>query len=339
MIILVIGLQLHTLPHVYTNQCLSHQQSLLLAFKGDLVDYDHSIAAGWSPSLDCCDWGGITCDRHGRVIGLDLSSQSISATLNDSSTLFALHFLQSLNLAYNDIGLLFPSGFGNLTRLTYLNLSNTYFEGQVPIEISLITRLVTLDLSSARPDTLYLQNPDLKMLIQNLTELRHLYLDNVNIVTHDWSGVISSLLPNLQVLSLKSCNLSGSLEDSSLAKLKHLSVIILDGNTFSSGIPESFADLQNLTVLSLRGCNLSGLLPYKIFQVPTVNTIDLSMNVVLEGPLPDSMGAVELQNLILSSTRVGGKLPDSIGSLKALSHMSSMGPFRSRCKTLPVFKF
>ncbi|XP_076934393.1 receptor-like protein 7 [Bidens hawaiensis] len=325
MIILVIGLQLHTLPHVVNNnQYLSHQQSLLLAFKDDLVYYDHSIAAGWSTTLDCCDWGGITCDRHGRVIGLDLSSQSISATLNDSSTLFALHFLQSLNLAYNDFGsagLLFPSGFGNLTHLTYLNLSNTYFEGQVPIEISLITRLVTLDLSSSRPDTLYLQNPDLKMLIQNLTELRHLYLDNVNIVTHDWSGVISSLLPNLQVLSLKSCNLSRSLEDSSLAKLKHLSVIILDGNTFSSGIPESFADLQNITVLSLQGCNLSGLLPYKIFQVPTINTIDLSMNVVLEGPLPDSMGAVELQNLILSGTRVGGKLPDSIGSLKALSRI------------------
>ncbi|XP_076896829.1 receptor like protein 27-like [Bidens hawaiensis] len=163
------------------------------------------------------------------------------------------------------------------------------------------------------------------MLIQNLTELRHLYLDNVNIVTHDWSGFISSLLPNLQVLSLKSCNLSGSLEDSSLAKLKHLSVIILDGNTFSSGIPESFADLQNITVLSLQGCNLSGLLPYKIFQVPTINTIDLSMNVVLEGPLPDSMGAVELQNLILSGTRVGGKLPDSIGSLKALSRVELRG--------------
>ncbi|KAI7743851.1 hypothetical protein M8C21_018093 [Ambrosia artemisiifolia] len=62
------------------------------------------------------------------------------------------------------------------------------------------------------------------------------------IFTHDdynWSGVISSFLPNLQALSFKSCNLSGPL-DSSLAKLKNLSVIRLDGNTFSSAIPDSY---------------------------------------------------------------------------------------------------
>ncbi|MFS7986284.1 putative leucine-rich repeat domain superfamily [Helianthus anomalus] len=173
---------------------------------------------------------------------------------------------------------------------------------------------------------LYIENPDLSMLIQNLTKLRHLYLDNINIFTHgyNWSKVVSSFLPNLQSLSLTSCNLSGPL-DSSLAKLKHLSVIRLDGNTFSSQIPESFADLPNLTVFSLQQCNLSGLLPYKIFQVPTLKTVDLYSNELLEGPLPDTMHALELENLILSDTRVGGRVPDSIGSLKMLSRLELSG--------------
>ncbi|KAJ0699645.1 putative leucine-rich repeat-containing, plant-type, leucine-rich repeat domain superfamily [Helianthus annuus] len=303
------------------NQCINDQQSLLLAFEND-----HSIAAGWDPSVDCCQWTGITCDTDGRVTGLDLNSQSIYGSL-DSSSLFRLGFLQSLNLAYNNFDpASLPSGFGNLTRLAYLNLSNANFEGQVPVEFSLLTNLVTLDLSSGLMYTLYIENPDLRMLIQNLTELKHLYLDNINIFTHgyDWSIVISSYLPNLQTLSLTSCNLSGPL-DSSLATLKNLSFIRLDGNNFSSVIPESFADLPNLTVFSIQQCNLSGLLPYKIFQVPTLKTVDLYSNELLEGPLPDTMHALKLENLILSYTRVGGRLPDSIGSLKMLSRLELSG--------------
>ncbi|KAK1412424.1 hypothetical protein QVD17_33669 [Tagetes erecta] len=304
---------LHTLP-VY-NQCLSYQQSLLLAFRNDLIYDDTSSIkiAGWNQSVDCCEWGGISCDTDGHVTRLDLNSDYLSGAINDSSTLFRLQFLHSLNLAYNALDFEFTAGFGNLTQLTYLNLSNTNFHAQ----FSLVTSLVTLDLSSTSA-TLNIENPDPRFfLIQNL------YLDNnINILTHDWAGVISSFLPDLRVISMQSCNLSGPL-DASLAKLKHLSVILLDENTFSSEIPDSFADLKNLTVLSLQGCNLSGTIPYKIFQVPTLKMIDFSNNVMLQGPLPEMSGALDLQNLVLSNTRVGvgGKLPDSIGSLTMLSRI------------------
>ncbi|KAI7743850.1 hypothetical protein M8C21_018092 [Ambrosia artemisiifolia] len=87
---------------IASNQCLNDQHSLLLALRNEVI-YDHSSTkiAGWNPSLDCCYWGGITCDTHGRVIRLDLNNQSIQGAINDSSSLFRLQFLQSLNLAFS----------------------------------------------------------------------------------------------------------------------------------------------------------------------------------------------------------------------------------------------
>ncbi|KAK1412410.1 hypothetical protein QVD17_33641 [Tagetes erecta] len=286
-------------PHNVHKQTLPYQKAFLgmpcqfyneLTLKHVLkhVTLRLTLIASWNQSVDCYKWGGISCHTDGHVTRLDLNDY-LSGAINDSSTLFRLHFLRSLNLAYNafDVSLL-SSGFGNLTQLTYLNLSNANFQAH---EVSLVTtKLVTLDLSSAITYTL-----DLGILIQNLTGLKD----------------------NLQVLSLKNCNLSGPL-DPSLAKLKHLSVVLLDGNTFSSEIPDSFTDLKNLTVLSLQGCNLSGTIPYKIFQVPTLKSIDFSSNVMLKGPLPEMSGALELQNLVLSNTRVKlnqnsltGRIPSS----------------------------
>lgn len=318
---------LHLIP--VSGQCLNDQKSLLLALKNNLT-FDSSLSTklvGWNQNVDCCHWGGVACDKAGHVTGLDISNESISGGIDGSSTLFGLAFLRSLNLAYNSFNSAqLPSGFGKLTQVSYLNLSNANFQGQIPGDFSLMKRLVILDLSSSPYYTLALENPDLKMLIQSLTGLRELYLDNMNITTHGyhWAEVISSSLPNLQVLSLKGCGLSGPL-DSSLAKLKYLSVIILDENTFSSDVPESFANLQNLTVLSLQACNLSGSLPKKIFQVPTLKTIDLSSNVILKGPLPEFPENGSLQNLVLSYTQVGGTLPDSIGSLRMLSRIELRG--------------
>ena len=54
--------------------------------------------------------------------------------LDNSSSLF-----QELSLAYRFYGSSIPPAFGNLTNLSYLNLSNAGFEGPIPIEISRLT--------------------------------------------------------------------------------------------------------------------------------------------------------------------------------------------------------
>ncbi|KAL6336596.1 hypothetical protein AAG906_025601 [Vitis piasezkii] len=181
------------------------------------------------------------------------------------------------------------------------------------IEISRLTRLVTIDFSTLYflgLPTLKLENPNLRKLLQNLRELRELHLN----------GALSSSVPNLRVLSLPNCYLSGPL-DSSLQKLRSLSSIRLDSNNFSAPVLEFLANFSNLTQLKLSYCGLNGTFPEKIFQVPTLQILDLSNNRLLEGSLPEFPQNRSLDSLVLSDTKFSGKVPDSIGNLKRLTRI------------------
>ncbi|GLT55695.1 hypothetical protein SLA2020_287910 [Shorea laevis] len=279
--------------------CQSEQQELLLQLK-DRLNFipDASLKlVKWDQSLDCCIWEGVKCDVKGRVTDLDLSSEWIISGIDNSSSLFNLQHLQSLNLANNSFSSIFPSKFDKLSNLRHLNLSHAGFKGQIPLEISRLTSLVTLDLSANAVFYLglKLENPNLVMLIQNLKELKHLYLDAVDISApgKEWCQALSSLA-NLKVLSMSNCHLSGPI-DCSLLKLQSLSVIRLDGN------------------------NLSGPFPEDIFQVRTLKTLNLSRNPLLEGYLKKFFLASSLETLLLSGTHFGGTLPESIGNLERLS--------------------
>ena len=107
------------------------------------------------------------------------------------------------------------AGFERLSVLTHLNLSYSGFYGQVPTAIGKLTSLISLDLSSihgiggAEIDTLYdimdsfnlllLQEPSFKTLMANLTNLRELYLDGVNISNsgEDWSKTLGNSVPHV----------------------------------------------------------------------------------------------------------------------------------------------
>lgn len=185
--------------------------------------------------------------------------------------------------------------------------------------------MVTLDLSSTSspgPHLLKIEKPDLKLLVQNLTELKELYLDGVDISSnrYNWSQAISSYLPNLSVLSLFDCSLSGPIDDS-LMKLKYLSVIRLDQNTFSCPFPVFFTRFNKLSVLSLSSCDLYGVFPQMILQLPSLHSIDVSNNRLLEGSIGEFPHNGPLQNLVISYTKFSGKIPNSVGDLRMLSRI------------------
>uniref|UniRef100_A0A2N9G593 Leucine-rich repeat-containing N-terminal plant-type domain-containing protein n=1 Tax=Fagus sylvatica TaxID=28930 RepID=A0A2N9G593_FAGSY len=240
----------------------------------------------------------VNCSDGGHVIGLNLNNESISGGLNNSSSLFHLQYLQNLSLAYNNFNSSrIPLEFGNLTNLIYLNLSNAGFAGaRFPLRF--------------------------RRLDKNLSELKELYLDGVNISAqgNEWCQAISSSLPNLRVLSMSDCNLSGPL-DSSLQNLPFLSIIRLDNNNFLLQFQNFFANFTNLTSLHLSSCGLNGSFPEKIFQVQTLQTLDLSNNGLLYGSLPEFHPNGSLRSLLLSGTKFSGALPDSIGNLKMLSRI------------------
>ncbi|ESR40801.1 lrrnt 2 domain-containing protein [Citrus sinensis] len=280
----------------------------------------------WSShqSSDCCDWSGVRCDEAGHVIGLDLSWEPIIGGLENATGLFDLQYLQSLNLGFTLFkGFQIPSRLGNLTNLTYLNLSQGGFAGEIPTEISSLTRLVTLDLSGIVPIeysyTVWIAN--LSLFLQNLTELTELHLDRVDLSASgtEWCKALS-FLPNLQVLSLSGCDLSGPINHY-LAKSRSLSVISLHYNYGLSSGTEFLAHLTNLKALDLSECGLQGKFPEKILHVPTLETLDLSINQLLQGSLPNFPKNSSLRDLILSHTGLSGTLPDSIGNLENLTRV------------------
>ncbi|KAG2404622.1 Phytosulfokine receptor [Vigna angularis] len=307
-----------------SGQIVEDQQQILLKLKNSLIfekEKSHKLVF-WNSSTDCCKWTGVTCDKEGHVIGLDLNGESINGGFDNSSTLFNLQSLRILNLSVNNFSSQIPSGFRRLKNLTYLNLSHAGFVGHIPTEISSLTRLVTLDISSlsfmfAQP--LKLEKTDLQMLVKNFTMIRQLYMDGVSVSAegNEWSNALLQL-HSLQELSMSNCNLSGPL-DHSLTRLRNLSILRLDQNNLSSPVPETFAEFPNLTTLHLSSCELTGIFPGKIFQLATLSDIDLSFNYDLNGSLPELPPNGSLQKLIVSHTRFSGALPASIGNLRQLS--------------------
>ncbi|CAK8541234.1 unnamed protein product [Lathyrus sativus] len=312
---------------VVSAKCLQHQQSLLLQLKNNLTfppQFSTKLKL-WNENTPCCNWSGVTCDHEGHVIGLDLCGEEIYGGIDNSSSLFTLQHLQKLNLAHNDFDSSIPSGFGKLVMLKYLNLSYSYNVGNIPMEISKLTRLVTLDLSSddsfSQEQRRTIYNRNLQTFLQNLTSLRQLYLNNINIsgMGKEWGN---ALLPlhDLRELSMSYCDLSGPL-DSSLTKLVNLSILILKGNNFSSSVPETFANLKNLTILSLSDCGLTDKFPQKIFRIETLSDIDLSFNYDLHGLFPDYSMKKSLHSIILTNTQFSGTIPHTISNMRLLSHL------------------
>ncbi|KAG5582273.1 hypothetical protein H5410_052900 [Solanum commersonii] len=252
-------------------------------------------------SIDCCQWSGVSCDEEGHVLALELDDEAISGGIEKSSSLFHLRYLEKLNLAYNGLySVPIPREIYKLANLMYLNLSHS-FNGQIPMELS---RLIK---------DLKLERPDLKTLVGNLANLRELYLDRVSISLKgsEWCSSLSSSLPQLRVLSMRDCKISGPL-DPVLLNLRFLSVIRLDYNYLSTMVPDFLADFTKLTILSVRWCYLFG---------TTLQQLDLSGNENLTGNLPEFPHKSALREVVLSYTGFTGSLPDSIANLRNLTQL------------------
>ncbi|KAK7860855.1 receptor-like protein 35 [Quercus suber] len=329
---------------VVSDQCLHDQRDLLIGMK-------NSLKFNSTSSTKLVHWNSgmrvkiAVCGKveKGRVIGLNLFNESISGSLHNSS-LFSLQYLENLNLACNKLSAsLIPSQFGNLTNLIYLNLSNAGFEGQIPIEISNLSRLVTLDLSInifLSDSMLKIEKPYLATLVQNFGKLEELYLDAVNISApgNEWCQALSSSAPNLRVLSMEHfqkvsskflhcrrftyqmtnyfkghCQMQLRVNPKLYGKscsaglFGHVSF-----NSFTGLIP-SFSMAKNLTQIYLSHNKLTG-------QITSTHWNDLP----------------NLVNLHLSSNSLGGSIPVSLFSLPLLQ---TLGQYQCLSLDFEVLRF
>jgi len=100
---------------------------------------------------------------------------------------------------------------------------------------------------------LKLQDPSLEKLVQNLTHLKELYLDQVDISSS--VPIILANLTFLKVVWLRMCHLYGQFP-ASIFHLPHLEVLYLDGNQDIEGFLPEFQDNSPLREPILSGRKL-----------------------------------------------------------------------------------
>ncbi|KAL4555290.1 hypothetical protein LXL04_037905 [Taraxacum kok-saghyz] len=338
-----------------SSRSLSHEDecSMLFQFKKNIpINPDASFdlraypkTASWNLNeSDCCLWDGVECigKNSGHVIGLDLSSSFLSGPINSNNSLFSLIHLQTLKLSDNDFQLSqIPSGISRLLNLQTLNLSDSIFSGQVPNEISHLSRLISLDLTG---NLLKLQSRIFRNLVQNTTyTLRELFLSGVNIDS-EIPDILVNRTSSLLSLVMRDCNLTGEFPQGIFylpmlqlldlhgnhdlsgflpkfhgkTQLKHL---ILSRTNFHGMIPFSIGNLIHLNELHLSGCNFSGTLPGSLRNLTQLTSLRLNDN-RFWGRIPSLVGLSKLSSLILSSNEFDGRnLSDWIGKLPNLLYL------------------
>ncbi|PWA96368.1 Leucine-rich repeat-containing protein [Artemisia annua] len=276
----------------------------------------------WNTSTDCCNWNGVSCDfSTGDVIGLDVSCGMLKGTIHPNSSLFNLPHLQTLNLAFNDFdGSRIPHEIGRFSNsLTHLNLSHCSFSGQVPTDITLLHKLVSLDLSWNNDHDLKLGPHVFMNMFQNFTNLEELSLEYVN---------ISSVLPDrldisssLKLLNLDSTGLKGKLPHY-IFNLDSLETLNLGDNSFTGDIP-SEVNLTHINSLDLHSNKLNGTLPSWLFTPPSLESLHLNDN-MFSGNVPfESFPLSSLKELVLSGNQLAGHT--DMQTFQKLTNLTRLG--------------
>uniref|UniRef100_A0A0D3BS67 Leucine-rich repeat-containing N-terminal plant-type domain-containing protein n=2 Tax=Brassica oleracea var. oleracea TaxID=109376 RepID=A0A0D3BS67_BRAOL len=260
------------------------QVEILLAFKNEFPsrNCDRKLADGvlQSPSANITSWtkdansfDGVSFDeKTGAVTELNLRGACINGTIKANSNLFRFQHLRYLSLSMNHFDTSsFHAGFGRLTNLEYLDLSQNGFIGQVTSSISNLSRLNTLDLSYNKFTGPF---PN----IQNLTLLSYIDLSN-----NDFSGTVPSYLftmPSLWYINLRQNHLTHPREDinsSETSKLQHLDMA---NNLLSCRILEPISKLAKLTELDLSFQNTPDTINFDSLPFKSLESLDLSGNVI-----------------------------------------------------------
>ncbi|MED6210726.1 hypothetical protein PIB30_066797 [Stylosanthes scabra] len=178
-------------------------------------------------------------------------------------------------------------------------------KGIIPSEISSVTKLMYLDLSSNHLEG------ELPASMSNLTQLSYFNVSN-NFLT----GVIPSSfnhLKYLKCLSLGSNHIQGPIPIE-LGHLVHLEVLDLSHNKVSGVIPSGFRQLSRLSTLDISNNILEGSIPSGILNHCRV--VQLSNN-SLSGFIPSQIG--NLSSLDLSYNNLSGNIPEGLHSVANLN--------------------
>ncbi|XP_021288650.1 receptor-like protein 12 [Herrania umbratica] len=336
-----------------SKSCPYDQSFALIQFKNSLsIDCSLSLSCdkyrrktiSWKVGTNCCFWDGVDCDSEtGNVIGLDLSCSCLGGSIPSNSSLFLLHHLHKLNLAENYFR---PSRmafeFGQFTDLTHLNISGSGFLGTIPLEISHLSKLLSLDLSG---NPLIFEGHVFEKLLGNLTQLRDLDLSAIDMSLVEPSSFLN-ISSFIRTLVLDSIGLRGKFPED-VFRLPYLQKFSLFNNddileisfpktnwtgplkllrvSYASSLaelPDSIGNLRSLQVLDLSLCQLRGSIPASLGNLTRLNYLDLRRNLITGQLLFSFANFKQLTYLDLSYNNLVGQISDGFGNLTKLYHLS-----------------
>lgn len=269
--------------------------------------------SNWLTDEPVGSWRGVTTDRNGTVIELDLNRNLLSGYI--PAGVGSLPNLRILRMSGNDLEGTIPAGLANLSELTNLELDDNNLSGSIPAELGNLPNLTWLDLSG-----------------------------------NDLSGPIPtelSKLTGLTVFALSDNGLTGPFPWW-LTELDELLILHLSGNHFTGCMPADLlgiwiedlsstrvptcrealvtfffatggAQWENSTYWRDSAAPLAQWFGVKADDYGRVTEIDLSGN-GLVGTLPPRIGAlIHLELLDLSGNDLVGQIPPELGELTNLS--------------------
>ena len=305
---------------------------------------DWTENSNWLTNAPLNRWHGVTTNRSGRVIELDLSENELSGAI--PAELGDLTFLESLNLSKNQLRGDIPPELGNLSNLRALALFDNNLRGPIPPDVALLANLRWLVLSHNE------LTGSIPPELGRLEKLEWLYL---------WGNQLSGEIPpelgtltNLERLGLSYNNLTGTIP-LELESLTGLEALFLSENRFSGCIPEVWRyveenDLEdaNIAICSdwealaalyeaadgddwLENENWLSDAPLGTWFGVTTDEDDrvIALELVeneLRGTIPPDLAHLtRLEQLILSRNRLSGTIPAWLGELDELVVLALSG--------------
>ncbi|KAK3199608.1 hypothetical protein Dsin_023023 [Dipteronia sinensis] len=233
--------------------CIQSEREALLRFKHDLNDSFNRLSSWDGVHGDCCKWDAVVCSNFtGHVLELHLgnpfsdysSRAEIQAYLRSvlrgkiSSSLLDLKHLVYLDLSYNDFkGVQIPRFLGSMRNLRIIDLSKNKFSGEIPMEVTNLHALISLNLS---------HNSFFGKIPESIGDMR-----------------------DLETIDFSANLLSGKIPQS-ITSLTYLNHLNLSNNKLTGEIPLG-TQLQSLDASSFNGNELCGF-PLKNCTVATYPT-------------------------------------------------------------------
>ncbi|XP_061362011.1 receptor-like protein EIX1 isoform X2 [Gastrolobium bilobum] len=341
--------------------CIPSERDALLRFKHHLKDPSNRLSSWNASNPNCCHWEGVVCNNvTAHILQLHLNTSWNPPVdgfyfekyiVADDRSLFGgeinhslvdLKHLSYLDLSRNDFGgMQIPSFLCAITTLTYLNLSDAGFIGNIPHEIGNLSNLLYLDLSYAAAygeipyqignltnllyldlrshysEPLFVENLD---WLSGLSYLQYLDLSSADLSkSFDWLQTMQAL-PSLKELRLPGCTLNHHNQPSTV-NFSSLITLDLSDTNYTDGIslvPKWIFGLRKLVSLQLRENNIQGPIPDGIQNLTLVQNLDLSYN-SLSSSIPDWLyGLHHLKFLNLGSNDLSGTIFDDLGNLTSL---------------------